>query len=122
MDPTIYHTSITDTGALNCSSGARMGRSPSDKRIVKDDETRETVNWGKVNIPITPEVFQLNRQRAIDFLKIRKRVFVIDQYAGWDENYRIKIRVISARPYHALFMKQMLIRASAAQIEKDFSS
>ena len=38
------------------------------------------------------------------------QIFVIDGYAGWDEEYRIKTRVISVRPYHALFMKQMLIR------------
>lgn len=47
---------------------------------------------------------------------------MIDQYAGWDEDYKIKIRVISSRPYHALFMKQMLIRGTAAQIANDFSS
>ena len=58
-----------------------------------------------------PESFQLNKQRAIDFLNMRPRVFVIDHYAGWDERYRLKTRIISARPYHALFMKNMLIRA-----------
>jgi len=46
---------------------------------------------------------------------------VIDQYAGWDENYRKKIRILCARPYHALFMKQMLIRATNAQIANDFA-
>ena len=48
-------------------------------------------------------------------------MFITDGYAGWDESYRIKTRVISARPYHALFMKQMLIRAPVDQLVKDFS-
>lgn len=45
---------------------------------------------------------------------------MVDGYAGWDPKYRIKARVISARPYHALFMKQMLIRGEVDQIKKDF--
>jgi len=54
-------------------------------------------------------------------LNLRERVFVIDGYAGWDEDYRIKTRVISCRPYHALFMKQMLIRGELSKIKKDFT-
>lgn len=61
VDPTIFKTTIADNGALNCSSGSRTGRSPKDKRIVMDDETRDRVHWGKVNIPIEPEAFLLNR-------------------------------------------------------------
>ena len=69
-DPTVFPTTITDTGALSCSSGSRTGRSPNDKRIVCDDQTRDLVHWGKVNIPIEQSAYALNRQRAIDFLKI----------------------------------------------------
>jgi phosphoenolpyruvate carboxykinase (ATP) len=46
---------------------------------------------------------------------------VVDGYAGWDEHYRIKVRVIATRPYHALFMKQMLIRGTPQQLNADFS-
>ena len=35
---------------------------------------------------------------------------VFDGYAGWDPEARFKIRVVCARPYHALFMHNMLIR------------
>lgn len=48
------------------------------------------------------------------------QLFIIDGYAGHDENYRIKTRLIAARPYHALFLKQMLIRGDLEQIKKDF--
>lgn len=90
----------------------------------------QTIWWGKVNIPISPQGYKRNRQRTVDFLNIRPRVrydifiiiklFVIDGYAGWDETYRMKCRIICARPYHALFMKQMLIRAPVEQLVKDF--
>ena len=46
---------------------------------------------------------------------------MIDGYGGWDENYRLKCRVICARPYHALFMKQMLIRADNDKLNRDFA-
>jgi phosphoenolpyruvate carboxykinase (ATP) len=71
---------------------------------------------------MTPESFQLNKQRAVDYLNMRPRVFVIDHYAGWDKEYQIKTRIISARPYHALFMKNMLIRDDQKTIQKDFET
>jgi len=40
-DPTVGPSSISETGALNASSGLRTGRVPKDKRIVMDDETRD---------------------------------------------------------------------------------
>lgn len=82
--------------------------------------TKDTIWWGSVNIPIAPIGYQRNRQRAIDFLNIRPRVFITDGYAGWDPDYRLKVRVISVRPYHALFMKQMLIRAPLDELKKEF--
>ena len=60
-DPSVHDTTITDTGALSCSSGEKTGRSPKDKRIVLDDKTRDVVNWGKVNIPLEPHSFLLNK-------------------------------------------------------------
>lgn len=45
---------------------------------------------------------------------------MVDGYAGWDPATRLKIRVFCTRPYHALFMKNMLIRPSNDELEKDF--
>jgi phosphoenolpyruvate carboxykinase (ATP) len=44
------------------------------------------------------------------------RLYVFDGFAGWHRQYRLKIRMISARPYHALFMHNMLIRPTADQL------
>lgn len=120
VDPNTFDSSLTDTGALCASSGLRTGRSPNDKRVVLDDVTKDSIWWGKVNIPISPQGYARNRARTVDYLNLRPEIFVIDGYAGWDEKYRLNIRVICARPYHALFMKQMLIRGENAQFEKDF--
>lgn len=120
-DPTVMKTTITSTGALSASSGSRTGRTPKEKRIVEDETTKDNIWWGDVNIPISPEGYARNRQRVVDFLNIRPRLFVIDGYAGWDPEYKMNIRIIAARPYHALFMKQMLIRAPVDELVEQFS-
>jgi phosphoenolpyruvate carboxykinase (ATP) len=48
------------------------------------------------------------------------QLYVLDGYAGWDPHYRIKIRVVCTRAYHALFMHNMLIRPTEKQLETDF--
>jgi len=56
-----------------------------------------------LNIHIV-DTFEINRERAIDYLNTRELVYVFDGFAGWDPKYRIKVRVVCARAYHALFM------------------
>ncbi|KAF2858663.1 phosphoenolpyruvate carboxykinase [ATP] [Piedraia hortae CBS 480.64] len=118
-DALVYETgsAITSSGALSAYSGAKTGRSPSDKRIVQEESSEKDIWWGPVNKPMTPEVWRINRERAIDYLNTRNRIYVIDGYAGWDERYRINVRVVCARAYHALFMRNMLIRPSRKELE-----
>jgi len=112
-------TAISSTGALTTTSGAKTGRSPRDKRIVDDESYSNDVWWGPVNIKMDDKVFMINRERAIDYLNTRTRLYVVDGYAGWDPKYRIKIRIVCARAYHALFMRNMLIRPTEEEL-KDF--
>jgi phosphoenolpyruvate carboxykinase (ATP) len=109
-------TYIVSTGALATRSGAKTGRSPGDKRIVDEDSVRENVWWGSVNIKLSQRSFNMNRARALDYLNTRKQLFVVDGYAGWDERHRQKIRVVSTRAYHALFMYNMLIRPNMEEL------
>src|SRR5689334_11395077 len=109
-------TAISSTGALIAYSGKKTGRSPTDKRVVDEPEVREDVWWGNVNIKLDAQSFVINRERAIDYLNTRERLYVIDGYAGWDTKYQKKIRVITSRAYHALFMHNMLIRPTKDQL------
>ena len=114
---------ISSSGALINFSGKKTGRSPKDKRIVFEETSRDDVWWGPVNIKmdermwqirfVVPnlywessiaDTFEINRERAIDYLNTRELVYVFDGFAGWDPRYRIKVRVVCARAYHALFM------------------
>jgi phosphoenolpyruvate carboxykinase (ATP) len=109
-------SSIADSGALVAYSGAKTGRSPQDKRIVKHPDSERDVWWGPVNFPIDEHVFRVNRERAIDYLNTSERISVIDAFAGWSPQHRLKIRVVCSRPYHALFMHTMLIRLTPDEL------
>lgn len=121
VDPNTKSTTVSSTGALVAYSGVKTGRSPTDKRIVEDSTTKGEIWWGKINIPLSPASYKLLQERAIDYLNTRPRLYVVDGYAGWDPRYRITVRVICSRAYHALFMKNMLIVPTEAELAKDFN-
>jgi phosphoenolpyruvate carboxykinase (ATP) len=107
---------IADLGALIAYSGAKTGRSPKDKRIVKNPASEKDIWWGSVNIPLDEMTFSINRERAKDYLNTRSKLYCVDAFAGWDQQQRIKIRIICARPYHALFISTMLIRPTSEEL------
>ncbi|MEY2981707.1 MAG: hypothetical protein RL562_1934, partial [Planctomycetota bacterium] len=107
---------LSSTGALIARSGAKTGRSPKDKRVVRAPSSENDVWWGSVNIAIEDPTFVINRQRAIDFLNTRDQIYVVDGFAGWADGYRIKVRVVCLNAYHALFMHNMLIRPTPEQL------
>ncbi len=115
---------VASSGALTIRSGEKTGRSPADKRVVKNPESEGDIWWGPVNIELDEHTFEVNRERAQDYLNTRRRLYVVDGYAGWDPDYRLTVRVICSRPYHALFMHNMLIRPSEEELlgfgEPDF--
>jgi len=107
---------ITSAGALATLSAEKTGRSPNDKRVVENSESKDNIWWGNVNVPFEEESFLSNRAQAIEFLNTQDRLYVVDGFAGWDPKYRIKTRIVCARPYHALFMHNMLIRPTAEEL------
>jgi phosphoenolpyruvate carboxykinase (ATP) len=112
-------TAISDKGALLVYSGEKTGRSPKDKRIVRHPDSENNIDWGDINIELDEHTFDINRERAMDYLNTRERLFVVDAFAGWDTKYRIKVRIVCTRAYHALFMENMLIMPTEQEL-KDF--
>lgn len=112
---------IVSTGALATLSGAKTGRSPRDKRVVYDPASAGDIWWakdssGSPNFEMDEHTFILNRERAVDYLNTLDRIYVFDGFAGWEASSRLKIRVVCGRPYHALFMHNMLIRPSESEL------
>jgi phosphoenolpyruvate carboxykinase (ATP) len=111
---------IVSSGALAVSSGAKTGRSPMDKRVVVEEDSKDDVWWGKVNIELPEDAFLTNRERAVDYLNTRERLYVIDGFGGWDKDYRVPVRVITTRAYHALFMQNMLVPPTKEELADEF--
>src|SRR5258708_2142609 len=109
--------SIAENGGLIAYSGVKTGRSPKDKRVVEHPDSKSDIWWGRVNIPCDEHTFRVNRQRALDYLNTQERLYCFDGFAGWDPKYRIKVRAICSRPYHALFMHTMLIRPKKEELD-----
>jgi len=119
-DPDTRPPCISDTGAYVAYSGAKTGRTPKDRRVVLDSNTEKDIWWGDVNIPIEPEAAKHNEERCLDWLNVAPQLYVVDGYAGADPRYRIKVRVICTRSYHALFMKNMLIVPTQKELDAEW--
>src|SRR6185503_12247267 len=66
---------IADRGALVAYSGIKTGRSPKDKRIVRHPSSEHDIWWGAVNVPLSAESYSINRERALDYLNTRERLY-----------------------------------------------
>lgn len=106
---------LNDTGALCVSTGKFTGRSPKDKFTVKDAITQDSVDWGDVNIPISPEAFDKLYDKVCAYLG-GKEVWVRDAYACADPKYRLNIRVVNETPWANLFCNDLFLRPTADEI------
>jgi phosphoenolpyruvate carboxykinase (ATP) len=109
-DPETKKSVLANTGAFCAFSGEKTGRVPKDKRIVNDPIREKEIWWGEVNKPIDNEAFSILEDTAINYFNTRPKLYVVDGYAGWPTEFRIKVRIVCTRAYHALFMTNMLIR------------
>lgn len=100
---------LSSNGALAVKTGARTGRSPKDRFIVKDAVTTNTVDWGAVNQPFTPEQFEALWNRAHQYL-IERDHFVSHLLVGADTNYGIPVEVKTELAWHNLFTRHLFIR------------
>lgn len=106
---------LNDTGALCVNTGKFTGRSPKDKFTVKDAITEDSVDWGDVNIPISPEAFDNLYNKVCNYLD-GKEVWVRDAYACADPAYRLNIRVVNETPWANLFCNCLFLRPTADEI------
>jgi phosphoenolpyruvate carboxykinase (ATP) len=107
---------LTDTGAFMCDTGTFTGRSPKDRFVVEDESTKDSVWWGPVNIPISPEHFDGLHQKMLKFLE-GKKLYVRDAYVGADPNYRLNLRVVNTLAWHNLFCNNLFLRPTAEELK-----
>jgi len=107
---------LTKDGALLVDTGKFTGRSVKDKFVVRDATTEETINWGKINQPMTPEHWANLKADFLDALKGQEELFVADLYGGSQPEYRVNVRVITQLAWHNLFVRTLLVRPAAEEL------
>lgn len=107
---------LNDTGALAVDTGEFTGRSPKDKFIVKDDNTKDSVDWNNFNQPVSPEVFEGLYKQLTEYFT-GKDVYVRDCYACADDSYRLNVRVVTEYPWANMFAYNMFLRPSHEEVK-----
>ncbi|MER2106095.1 MAG: phosphoenolpyruvate carboxykinase (ATP) [Solibacillus sp.] len=107
---------LTVDGALRAETGKYTGRSPKDKYMVEEDGSKDKIDWGKVNLPISAEVFDNLYVKVIDYLKAQDELFVFNGFAGADKDSQLSIKVVNEYAWHNLFCHQLFIRPTEEEL------
>ena len=99
---------LSAKGALTARTGKYTGRTPKDKFVVKDDHTANKV-WWENNQAMTPETFDKLFAKAQAYAA-GKDLYVVDTFGGASKDHRVAARFILEKAWHALFVKQLLVR------------
>ncbi len=107
---------LTVDGAVRAETGKYTGRSPKDKYTVEEESTKDKIDWGKVNRPISSEVFDNLYVKVVKYLKERDELFVFKGFAGADKDSQLSIQVINEYAWHNLFAHQLFIRPTEEEL------
>ncbi len=112
---------VSELGAVNVMTGVYTGRSPKDKFIVMDENSKDTVWWTSDeykndNHPASKETWDAVKDLALKELS-NKRLYVVDAFCGANKDSRMAIRFIMEVAWQAHFVKNMFIQPTAEELE-----
>ena len=111
----------TELGAVNVMTGIYTGRSPKDKYIVMDENSKDTVWWTTEeykndNHPMSEEVWATVKNLAVKEL-CNKNLYVVDAFCGANKDTRMAVRFIVEVAWQAHFVTNMFIQPTAEELE-----
>ncbi len=112
---------VTELNAVNVMTGIYTGRSPKDKYIVMDENSKDTVWWTTAeypndNHPMSIDTWNDVRSKAVSQLS-GKRLFVVDGFCGANKDTRMAVRFIMEVAWQAHFVRNMFIKPTAEELE-----
>ncbi len=123
MDPSLEGFDkgvLTELDAVNVMTGVYTGRSPKDKFIVVDENSKDTVWWTTEgykndNHPASEECWKAVKEIAVNELS-GKKLYVMDAFCGANKDTRMAIRFIMEVAWQAHFVKNMFIQPSEEEL------
>lgn len=112
---------LSELGAVNVMTGEYTGRSPKDKFIVMDENSKDTVWWTTKeypndNHPASEETWAAVKDIAVKELS-GKKLYVVDAFCGANKDTRMAIRFIMEVAWQAHFIKNMFIIPTDEELE-----
>jgi phosphoenolpyruvate carboxykinase (ATP) len=105
---------LSDRGAFSAITAPHTGRSPKDKFLVEEAGAGDRIWWEK-NPRLDPAAFERLHEDVRAYLDARE-LFVQDLFGGADPAYRLPVRFVTPNAWHALFVRNMFIRAMPAEL------
>jgi len=107
---------LTSTGAVKAETGKYTGRSPKDKFFVEEEISKDKIDWGSVNFPISSEIFSSLYTKVVNHLKLKDELYVFKGFAGADKESRLSLQVFTEYAWHNLFVHQLFIRPTEEEL------
>jgi len=107
---------LAKDGPLVVRTGAHTGRSANDKYIVRDAETESTIWWDN-NRSMTSDHFAALKADFLAALAEKDILYVADLHGGSQPEHRVRVRVINELAWHNLFIRTLLVRPEAGELE-----
>ena len=113
---------LTELDAMNVMTGIYTGRSPKDKYIVMDAQSKDTVWWTSPeykndNHPMDEKVWAHVKDLACKEL-CGKNLFVVDAFCGANKDTRMAVRFIMEVAWQAHFVRNMFIKPSDEELKE----
>ena len=103
---------LSDTGAFRVETGARTGRSPADRFVVREPSSEDAIDWGGVNRPFDEDRFNALWERVKSYAS-ESDSWVQHLHVGEHNDHYLPVKVITATAWQSLFGRNMFIRPDA---------
>lgn len=112
---------VTELGAVNVMTGIYTGRSPKDKYIVVDENSKDTVWWTSDEYPNDNHPMSIDTWNTVKELAKKelsnKRLFIVDAYCGANKDTRMAVRFVMEVAWQAHFVRNMFIKPNKDEEE-----